>query len=94
MSQPWSKCKACGRDEYNHILLERDRRCRCGREVKLYKPQANKGGASKDSQELQLSVVGSAPQVDKGVKEQEEISLMEKTLTATTDPLLRKLLTD
>ncbi|CAK0791456.1 unnamed protein product [Prorocentrum cordatum] len=96
MSQPWSKCKGCGRDEYNHVLLQHDRRCRCGRQVKLYQPKTK--GGDQTSQALQLSVVNGAtkPSTDggKGSKVVDEISLMEQTLTATTDPLLRKLLTD
>ncbi|CAK0893997.1 unnamed protein product, partial [Prorocentrum cordatum] len=61
----------------------------------LYKPQTSKGGNLGDPQQLQLSVAKTTQlATDGGAKGQDEISLMEKTLTATTDPLLRKLLTD
>ncbi|CAK0912204.1 unnamed protein product, partial [Prorocentrum cordatum] len=74
----WSKCGACGRCEYNTILVEKDRRCKCGRQVKLFKPK--KTATADTLQSNQLKTVGAGKGSD--------------TLASTEDPLFRKLLSD
>ena len=59
MSCTWSRCKACGRPEYNSKLLERGRKCTRGSLVKLFaKKQQRQAGGTEGGQEAVLPLAG------------------------------------
>eukprot|EP00959_Pyramimonas_sp_CCMP1952_P194142 4060048-Pyramimonas_sp.AAC.1 len=61
-SEPYTRCQKCGVCEWNSLLLQRDRRCKCGAQLALHKPR--KGGGKGQAPDLSLSLNPSAAPSD------------------------------
>eukprot|EP00959_Pyramimonas_sp_CCMP1952_P033074 693899-Pyramimonas_sp.AAC.1 len=88
----WTKCKNCGKCEWNVVIQQHGGWCKCGKQVELFRPSPKKGDSDNQLALRPGAGGGGSPTTSAWATPSTELEAYKQALLVATDPGMRKLL--